>query len=293
MNPNVKWFVAIAFFSVSSSAAIAVPFPYTIDGTFTVAASGGVVSSQSVNAPLSTSVTKVGPGLGGGDVATGTIDVAVAPNPLISMSAALSTPAAFTGVPTVQGTVTLKYYMEITGPTLTVPTLIIGNGGVSVTPFQSGNSSSVSGSFQVAGQDFSIPVPAETVGLTSSGTTFQIQVHGTDVPGTSGGFNYSKVHDLRTDIYYIITLQLAFNSNISVSGTFGSQSVSAFIDPMFFIADFVENRDQYKITFSEGIGNGPVGSDVPLPATAPMMFGAVVGGGLLLRRLRRRANPGV
>lgn len=276
------------FYAVPSSMAAPL-LPYSLTGTLQASAGTGgssQISKTSFSLPGTYPVAAVGGGLLGGDSASAILDVDLAPIPSIGINLTLDQMNA-AGTPTVQTNVALGYQFQVNGPAGTVPVIVNADGGITVSPFGEGNYSHAALEFLVAAPDFSIPI-RKTVGLTSNGTTFDIQVDGVSGPAGnfSNGFAISNPINVTTNQPYTVRMDFLVNSFLAYypgTADISTHQIGAFLDPTFTLASSVLNPEQYSFSFSPGIGNG---APVPLPSAMWLLLSGLIGGGMFFKRSR-------
>ena len=105
--------------------------------------------------------------------------------------------------------------------------------------------------------------------------------------GSSGpSFSVALPFSILSETLNILTMTLQVVANTNVDPT-GPDSSSAFIDPIITIDPSFARINEFRLAFSDGVGNSPIA--VPLPAALPLFATILAGGGLIAWRRKRKA----
>ncbi len=162
----------------------------------------------------------------------------------------------------------MYYYIEILGPTLTVPITVNATvsalGAYSSAVLQIGSNQGIALSLAANtngtnGQPYS----ADTLG--QLGPTVEVSY----VPGTPVTNNLTWTANSNT-VY-----QVSLSAGADTAGQPGT-SASAYVDPTFSIASSVSDPQDYSILLSDGIGDSPASNTAaPEPTTVALVFSGI------------------
>jgi hypothetical protein len=113
-----------------------------------------------------------------------------------------------------------------------------------------------------------------------------LDAYGSNYNGpTSNSFTDTRTYTFKTNTIYNVSLNGYLSSGLSGNIGGGTETMSAFIDPQFFIA--ANDPSPYTLDFSPGIGNSV--DAVPEPSTWAMMILGFAGLGFMA--YRRKSKP--
>jgi len=188
----------------------------------------------------------------------------------------------------------MRYYIEFTGPTATVPVLV--NAFLSTSIVGAIPASSVDAQFRIA--DLSSQGAYVLDDELQVGQTEYSEFRGVTSPVlppvNSLSLNDSGIWIANTNTLYAVLLTgnaQTYTGN-DPSMLYGGNG-SAFVDPTFQIASTVADPQDYSIALSPGIGNTPAAVMAPEPASSAL---ALTGAGaicwMLHRRRKMMSGPG-
>jgi hypothetical protein len=196
-------------------------------------------------------------------------------------------------------TANVTYSMEIIGPSPNVNVSVFAAGGITHSAYAPGSADgSATASLSVTSTSPFGGTPVNDSLQLSGGILTGCCLAGPGITGSaatgySGGFTEANTYNLLTDTIYTVTLSIQLFDSIignpangSIFGSSGgTESVSAFLDPLFLAPD------GYTVLTSDGIGNSPA-SATPLPAALPLFASGLGVMGFLARR-RKRKNAAI
>jgi hypothetical protein len=190
-----------------------------------------------------------------GGTAVATVQGNQTPFPSVTATAQITNVPEFNRLIAAAANIQLVYYIEVAGPTGFVNVDMTANGTLS-SPFP--GSSFVSDQLVVGGAPLTLP----------------------DV---TGSFTVNHTYSLFANQPIEVLIWAA-----AETGGNQLQTVSAYLDPFFFIDPSVTDPSAYSIITSEGIGNSP--ATTPLPAALPLFATGLGALGLLGWRRKRKAS---
>jgi hypothetical protein len=171
-----------------------------------------------------------------------------------------------------QANITYQYFIELTGPSGTVPLTVnttVPSGTVPLTVNTTGSAVGGSGSEAIVGltntTDFSVPYLV----YTSDGAVSVFDNGFTE--NSSGSFNRSDVVNIAADEVYRVTLV------VQVFADSSNPQETASVDPYF------QFPVGYSLDISSGVGNSPAAA-TPIPAALPLFAGGLGIVGFLAKR---------
>ena len=189
-----------------------------------------------------------------GGTAVATVQGNQSPFPSVTATAQITNVPQFNRLIDAGANIQLIYYIEVVGPTGFVSVDMTANGTLSFP-----GSSSGSDQLSVGGSPLTLP----------------------DV---TGSFTVNHTYSLFANQPIEVLIRAAANTQGNQL-----QTVTAYLDPFFFIDPSVTNASAYSIITSEGIGNSP--ATTPLPAALPLFVTGLGAMGLLgWRRKQKNAT---
>jgi hypothetical protein len=208
-----------------------------------------------------------------GAAASGSITFSQTPSPSMSLTASVSAVPVNGAQSSVLLNPTQSYSFEVLGPHGTVSVQVDASGHASI-------SSVAAGSF---GEDNEAQA-SFSVGHIVSDTADILFGSQIGVP-TSRQFTETGTYTFATNTIYTVTLSGLIHSLVSGNDGGGTETLSASIDPQFYIVS--SDPSAYTLEFSSGIGNSVGG--VPEPSTWAMMLLGFAGIGFMA--YRRKSEP--
>jgi len=221
--------------------------------------------NQSESAPGTYAYSATAPGAS----ASGTITISNAQSPSVYAHGTATTSTLNGELASFYASAVLTYQIEILGPGKSVDVSVNGSGNVSASSLAPGSYSNniMTAGFSVnqgysVGQGFSVFDDTESINAyNSSGNG--IHYNGP----TSGAFNETGTYSFDLDTIYTVNILASVQSGISGALAGGTETMTAYVDPQFFIASTVSNPSAFSIVLSPDIGSTPLPAALPLFAT--------------------------
>jgi hypothetical protein len=231
---------------------------------------GGTTSgSASVNAPPNS--------------ANASVTISSQPAPTMSATGTVTSVPVNGALTAVNLDATYSYYFQILGPDGFVPIGVQATGQASVD--------------EIAVGAYSNNLATARLSLTAVSTnsavftrSADLNAYGSSYAGpTNVSFTENGTYNLVSNQLYMVSLYTFISTGMSGLIGGGTETLSAFVDPIFTILD---TRGLYSFEFSEGVGNA-VATQVPVPAGLPLFAAAVAALGWVARRRRQLTTSSV